>query len=184
MKNKKDFIDRTRIVTLAVVCAITLFCSIIFTFAHGTDCTKEYLLYANVEDYTSTYALMDYCHANGISYSINNNKFSLQGYSTSFSLVQEKCSVNNNRHMNNFFLLASGRYDIINTEKNADGTTIRSYMIKTLGTNYELKDGTFIMYNTLPALIFAVVSAVFAILLCMCLYLNATCKHCHYRTQN
>lgn len=169
MKNKKMSPVRFRIISLVTLVLISLVGCVIFSFSPGTDYTKDYATFSKVKDITSTYQLMDFCHENGIDYSINNNQFTLKEHSFSFKINKFECSINNNTHMNNFYLLESGRYDVFEEEDN-------SYLLKTWGTKYKLCNGTYMLYNMWPAVISFFSAVMFAIVTCMYVYLIKTCK--------
>ncbi len=174
MKTKKMSPVRFRIISLVTLILVSLIGCVIFSFMPGTEYTQDYLTFSKVKDITSTYQLMDFCHENGIAYSINDNQFSMKAHSFTFSVDKSDCCINNNTHMNNFYLLESGRYDVFNEEEN-------SYLLKTWGTNYKLCNGTYVLYNMWPAVISLLLAVMFVIVTCMYIYTTMTCKRCKYK---
>ena len=164
MKTKKTN-GRTNIATLVILSLVSLIACVVLQFIPGKDYTANYKAYSDVKDITGTYELMDYCHTKGIQYSINNNVFKLEGYTIMFSLNKSECSIKNDNHLNYLWLLENGRYDTVATKKLDDGSTVKSYMLKTLGTNYENCNGTYTVYNMWPALIALFVTIAFATIL-------------------
>ena len=146
---KMNSSGRTLVTFLVTIIALSLtYCLIGSLWLPKKDYTKDYITYNKVSQITSTYELMDYCHSHGINYSINDGNFVMEGYQITFSLNNAECAVDNNKHMNYFYLLENGKYDNLITR----GDT-KANQIKTWGANYELVDGCYIMYNTWPGLI-------------------------------
>lgn len=174
MKNTKMSPVRFRIITLVTLFLISVLSCAIFSLTPGKDYTHDYLTYSEVKGITSTYELMDFCHENDIDYSINSRHFTMKTHSFTFSVNKSDCSINNNSHMNNFYLLESGRYDVFVEEENI-------YKLNTWGTNYELCDGTYTLYNMWPALISLFFAIIIAIITCMYMYLITTCKRCKHK---
>ena len=171
MKNNKMSPVQFRIISLISVIIVSLLACVLFSFSPGTDYTQDYSTFSQVKDITSTYQLMDFCHENGIDYSINNNQFTLKEHSFSFKVNKTECTLNNNTHMNNFYLLESGRYDMFNEEEN-------SYLLKTWGANYQLCNDSYVLYNMWPAAISLLVAVIFVIVTCVYIYTITTCKRC------
>ena len=172
MKTKKNCRVGTTALVIALVCSIVAF--VVFQFVPGENVTGEYKVYVDVKGITSTYALMDYCHENGIEYSISNGVFSMQQHTLQFDLNKAECEIKNDRHMNNLWLLEHGHHDIVETHQKSDGSTSKSYMLKTWGTNYEMYDGQFTTYNMWPALIALFASIIFVIVLVQNVFLRRT----------
>lgn len=181
---KNTHFSRGIVITLNVLFVISLVFSIVWTYTSGKDYTKDYATYSKVESITSTYDLMDYCHANGIVYSINNGRFEMQGVDITFSLNKDKCNVDNNKHMNYFYLLEKGKTDIIRTEKNASGATVQTYEIHLLGTDYKMSNGQCTVYNTWPSLIAIIFAVIFAVVEVEYLRCCNRCKRCQYSPSN
>ena len=164
MKTKKNH-GRIGSATLITLLVVSIIACVIFQFIPGKDYTADYGVYSDVKEITGTYELMDYCHAKGISYSIVNNVFKLEGYTLTFSLNKSECVIKNDNHMNNIWLLENGHYDHTESSKTEDGSIVKSYILKTWGTNYESCNGTFTVYNMWPALISFFAAILFAIML-------------------
>ena len=163
MKDRKTK-NRIAIGTLAALLIISIISCVIFHFTPSTDYTSNYNVFCAVKDVNSTYELMDYCHANSIQYSINRNVFRMENCYLTFSLNNAECKLDNNRHMNNLWLLVNQNcHDTIKTYENEDGTTDTSYVLKTWGTNYENRNGSYLVCTTWPILISIAAAIIFAI---------------------
>ena len=182
MKTRKQN-TRIGISSLIALLVVSIVSCIIFSFIPAEDKTLEYDIFCDVKDITSTYTLMDYCHEHGIEYSINSGKFTMNNYSIRFTLNKSECTIANNRHMNNLWLLVENDcYDTVKTTKQDDGSTVKSYMLKTWGTNYESCNGTYSTYNMWPALISFIAVILFAILLLQRLCLKPSTKRYEYQS--
>lgn len=183
---KMNSSSRALVTTLIILVAVSLVvCVITSIFPPREDYTKDYTTYNKVSEITSTYELMDFCHSKGISYSINDGCFEMDGYRITFSLNKAECSIDNDNHMNFFYLLENGRSDDVYTNKSSDGETVKTYEIKTWGTNYELTNGCYTLYNMWPALIAFAVAVILGLLLANYLSFCRKCKGCNmYNAQN
>ena len=177
---KMNNVSRAFVTTLSILIALSLTACILFSvFAPSKDYTKDYETYAKVSEITSTYQLMDYCHTNGIGYSINNGSFKMNGYKTTFTLNQAECAVDNNKHINNFYLLENGRADMVESVTDINGQTIEVFEIRTWGTNYTLSNGNYTLYNMWPAFIACGITLVLVFLLGNYLSFCQKCKRCN-----
>ena len=177
---KKTYFNRGIIIALNILFVISLAFSVAWTFAPGKDYTNDYAMYTKVESIESTYELMDFCHNSSITYSINNGQFEMSGVDISFTINKDKCTINNNKHMNYFYLLEKGKTDIIRTEKDANGATVKTYEINILGTDYKLSNGNYTVYNTWPSLIAIVFAVVLAVVEVEYLRCCNRCRRCQY----
>lgn len=162
MKRKKNMI--LVLVCLLLVSIATCVC---FSLSKGTNYTDDYRIYRDVKNMEDTLQLLDYCHENGIEYSINNSKFKMESYDVSFVLDKSECAIIPNEHMTNIEFLEKELYGyvMVSTDKNDDGSIVKTTSYATLSHRYYQTEGSYRVVATWPATIALICSIGFSVAL-------------------
>lgn len=155
------------ILVLAALLLVSIVVCVCFSNAKGENYTDDYKIFGEVNTMTSTIELLEYCHANGIEYSINNGIFEMEKYDIAFALDKNECTLVPNKHMYNMSLLSKEHYGLVSiiTERKEDGSLVKTLSLKTLTHRYELSDGTYRLITAWPAYLSFLFVVAFAVVL-------------------
>ena len=162
MKRKKNLI-----VALACLLLVSIVACVCFSLNKGTNYTDDYKVYRNVKSIEDTLQLLDYCHTNGIEYAIKDSKFKMEDYDVSFVLDKSECALVPNEHMSNVEFLEKELYGyvMVSTEKDEDGSIVKTTSYATLTHKYYQTEGSYRVVATWPTTIAAICSVVFGVAL-------------------
>ena len=162
MKRKNNMI-------LVLVCLllVSIVACVCFSLSKGANYTDDYRIYRNVKNMEDTLQLLDYCHTNGIEYSIKNSKFAMEEYDVSFVLDKSECAIIPNEHMTNIEFLEKELYGyvMVSTDKNDDGSIVKTTNFSTLTHKYYQTEGSYRVVATWPTTIAIICSVVFGVAL-------------------